>query len=392
MEVKVFLENEFDSVLDVIRHIKKTLNPDIFIIFMPYFYFENNRCREISELIGKIDHIILSSVASIKNGDIRYGAVGGAAIKFKKYGFHHIHHKDLISKDTDTSADFLKINSIKENEGTNLLFSTSSNLAVHRILKRAFNNDSNDIRLYGGVASSDAPDFRTYIAVNGEIIEDGFVLLNLHNIESFNTISMGFIPVGTTYDITRARDNKIYALDEIPVVYLLNNILKNTGISPEELDPVKTSEILWEFPFLFTDREGYISHMLVPMMYDPEDGGLAFYGEVSEGEKVKLSTGDSEDILMDVKIKAHEFYRIIKEKNLKPELIINITCTARNYILLGDKLFQKEQEIYYSTLDEYLHTGFLTFGEIGPDKMGKAGKFYNETSILVGLVERWTIE
>lgn len=55
--------------------------------------------------------------------------------------------------------------------------------------------------------------------MNGQLLKDGFVILNLENVISFNTISLGFIPVGTTYTVTKARDNKIYSLDDMPVVY-----------------------------------------------------------------------------------------------------------------------------------------------------------------------------
>lgn len=83
------------------------------------------------------------------------------------------------------------------------------------------------------------------------------------------------------------------------------------------------------------------------MCFDNEDESFMFYGEVLEGSKIKLSTGDSEDILMDVKIRSEEFGNIINVRSLKPDFVLNITCTARNYILLGDNMESKEQEIYY---------------------------------------------
>jgi hypothetical protein len=387
MKIQNFQETDFLKTVGKIKNIEKKLKPDLFIIYMPYYYFENENFEKIS-LALNTPHIIISSVATIKDSNILYDSIGGIAVKFEKKGYFDIKSIDFISKNISGSSSFLKKNLILEEEGTNLLFSTSSNLAVHKILNSILNFYTDKIRLYGGIASSDAPDFRTYISVNGRLIKDGFVLLNLYNISSFNTISLGFIPVGTTYRITKAKDNKIYALDGLPMDYFLRNILKNTGIEVEELDPSKTSRILWEFPFLFYDEEGYISHLLVPMMYDKDDKGFAFYGEVKEGDLVKLSTGDSDDILQDVRIRAGEFLKILNETGTKPDIIMNITCTARNFLLYSDGVSKKEQEIYSSKIGDFPFTGFLTFGEIGPDRMGKPGKFYNETSILVGLKEK----
>lgn len=386
MLVNNFQCSQIREGLNKIKEIKKSFIPDFFIIYMPYKYFENQYFDLINEAVYPVDNVLISSVATLKDEEIAYNSIGGVAVRFEKNGNIVIKSKNAITRDIKRSTSFLKNSLIHEKEGTNFIFSTSSNLSVHRILNNTLDR-LKDIRLYGGIASSDAEDFRTYISYNGNIIRDGFVVLNLHRIYSFNTISMGFIPIGTTYTVTKAKDNKIYSLDDMPVSYFLNNILNNTGVSIEDLDPVNTSQIMWEFPFLFIDEEGHISHLLVPMMYDPVDGGYAFYGEVVQGSKVKLSTGDSEDILIDVKLRAGEFKNICLKRGY-PDLIFNITCTARNFVLLSDKKEKEEQKIYHQHLKKSPITGFLTFGEIGPDRMGKPGKFYNETSILIGLVEK----
>ncbi len=385
MKVVTFIEKDINGAKKKVIEITQNMNPDLFIFFAPYTFFEQG---DNFDLPKKTDCIGISTVAVVKDNCIEYNAYGGIFISFEKSGRCDLKKIDGISEDIDVSVDFLDKILISEEKGTNLLFSTSSNLYVNKVLNKTFKNKKENIRLYGGIASSDAPDFRTYISVNGDLLSDGFVLINLENVESFNTISLGFIPVGTTYTITKAKDNRVYTLDDMPIVYFLNNILRNTGITPYDLDPVKTSEILWEFPFLFIENSGYISHLLVPMCFDKEDESFLFYGEVLTGSKIKLSTGDSEDILIDVKIRSEEFNNILEERGCIPELVLNITCTARNYILLGDNLESKEQEIYYEKIRGIPFIGFLTFGEIGPDRMGKAGKFYNETSILLGLIER----
>jgi len=385
LKVNSFQCSKIEDCLTNLENIKDDFKPDFFMIYMPYNYFEDESYKLINKVIHPVENVIISTVATVKNDRLVYNSIGGVALRFERNGKVSLKNKNHISKNIKNSASFLKNSLIPESFGTNLIFSTSSNLSVHSILNSTFTKQK-DVRLYGGVASSDAEDFRTYISHNGKLIKDGFVVINLHDIYSFNTVSMGFIPIGTTYTLTKAKGNKIYSLDDIPISYLLNNLLNNTGISVNQLDPVKTSQIMWEFPFLFMDEDGYISYMLVPIMYDDNDGGFAFYGQVIQGSKIKLGVGDSEDILIDVGLRAGEFKQICKI-NGHPDLIINITCTARNYVLLSDRKEEEEQKIYYRYLKEIPITGFLTFGEIAPDRMGKPGKFYNETSILIGLVE-----
>lgn len=172
------------------------------------------------------------------------------------------------------------------------------------------------------------------------------------------------------------------------VEYFLFNLLSNTQLKPEDLTQETTSEVLWEFPLLLIDEDRkYITSIRTFNEFDKDEKCVKFYGLIREGSLIKLSTGDSEDILKDVEIRAKEFYSMLTYSKRKPELILNISCTARNYVLLTDNRESAEQEIYSNTLRDFNTVGFLTFGEIGLDRFGKPGEFFNETSILVGLEE-----
>ena len=74
----------------------------------------------------------------------------------------------------------------------------------------------------------------------------------------------------------------------------------------------------------------------------------------------------------------------VKDKIKKPDIIFNFSCIARQYIL--DDKQEEEIRIYYQTFKTPLF-GFFTFGEIGPDRMHKRLKLYNETSILLAIRE-----
>lgn len=94
-----------------------------------------------------------------------------------------------------------------------------------------------------------------------------------------------------------------------------------------------------------------------------------------------MSFAFPEDLLEGSKRVAKE----VKRKIGIVDLIINFSCTARQFLL--DDKSEKEPEIYSSALNSHLF-GFFTYGEIGPDRGLKKVKLYNETSLIVALKEK----
>ena len=62
----------------------------------------------------------------------------------------------------------------------------------------------------------------------------------------------------------------------------------------------------------------------------------------------------------------------------------SFSCIAREYILANKQ--KEEVKIYYKIFKAPLF-GFFTYGEIGPDKMHKKLKLYNETSLILAIKE-----
>lgn len=396
MEVKTFLEKDPMLYLQLIKKTKENAMPDIFILFLPpYIYDDQNFLNSLREALNPCTYITLSTIGSMSDERLIYDSLGGFSLKFERDGsFDTFFISDLSNSDIDVVKkeveSFLK--PIKDT--TYLIFSTASNLQLNLLLDSIFKSQEYPkIRLYGGVASSNLKGFETYISVNDSILQDGLIIIRLRNVVSYSTVSFGFIPVGTTYRVTKAKGNRIYELDGMSIEYFLYNLLLNTGVKPQDLDMHTTSEVLWEFPLLVIDQDKrYITSIRTFAEYDPENKGMSLYGLINENSLIKLATGDSEDLLRDVQARAKEFFDITIHLNRKPDLILNISCTARNYILLEDKKESKEQAIYHSFLKNFKVSGFLTFGEVGHDRFGKPGEFFNESSILVGLEEIWNTD
>ncbi|MCS7205309.1 MAG: FIST C-terminal domain-containing protein [Leptospiraceae bacterium] len=389
MLVSTFLKKEISDLIEEIRNIKKEFEPDLYIFFFPSFFYTNSLNQELlKDVVYPSKCVSVSTIAAMKDNQLEYDHFGGVAIKFERKGFvdffavNKLKNKNLKSLKNEVLS-FLK----EDPNSTYLIFSTESNLEINHLLNLIFKKNSYPkVRLYGGVASSNLVNLFTFISFNGAIITDGFVIIKLGNVISYNTLSFGFISIGRTYQISKAKKNLIYLIEEEPAKIFIQRLLKDTGIEIKDLDDKEKVKFLWEFPFLLIDkRKGYVTS--IRTLKRINEDALEFYGLVEENSLIKLSIGDSEDILNDVNTRAIELQSIITNQKRNPEWILNISCAARNLVLSDEQMEQEEQRTYYDVLKDYKLVGFLSFGEIGPDRFGNPGEFFNETSILVGFEE-----
>ena len=221
--------------------------------------------------------------------------------------------------------------------------------------------------LIGGICSGD----KAYVYTNKEIIKDRPVILEFENVEYKFGISLGYKPIGPTYKVQVAKDNKIYVLDYEDASTLAFNILKNT-------DGKITN--LWYSPLLVvSDKEGIVE-VVRTFKSIKKNEYVEFYGKIDKNSHVKLSFGEKEMLL-----KSDKKTAINLRKKISPELIFNFSCVAREFIL-EDKS-KEENEIYTKILNAPLF-GFFTYGEIGPDYKFKSSKLYNQSSLVVALKEK----
>ena len=219
----------------------------------------------------------------------------------------------------------------------------------------------------GGICSGD----EAYVFVDGKIIKDKPVVLEFENVDYEFGISLGYKPIGPTYKVQVAKDNRIYVIDYEDASLLAKNILKNT-------DGKITN--LWYSPLLIVSDKSGIVKVVRTFKDIKENHYVEFFGKIDKNSHVKLSFGEKEMLL-----KEDEKTAINLRKKIAPELIFNFSCVAREFIL-EDKA-KVENEIYTKYLNAPLF-GFFTYGEIGPDFEYKNSKLYNQSSLVVALKEK----
>ncbi|WP_459896187.1 FIST signal transduction protein [Desulfurobacterium crinifex] len=316
-------------------------------------------------------YIAFHAVDSFENSKIVNNGISALFIKFERKAKIKVLPVEGVytRKDYEDVVEFLK----ERKDALNLIFAGFCNqklaFVIEDKLSKALPEKGEKTFLIGGVSSG----ARTYQFYNGNIIKDGFLIVSIEGVDYKLGISLGFESVGEIYTVTRSKDYRVYEIDRSSAYQLVDRLLK--GVNNY------TVRDLWYFPvILLDDEEGYVS--VVRTFKDISNKEfIEFFGPVKEGSKFKLSFGDPESLISADRKEASK----IAYSMDKIELALNFSCIARQYVL--ENLQQEEIKIYSSLFNAPLF-GFFTFGEIGPDKLFRKLKFYNQTSLIVAIRER----
>jgi len=319
------------------------------------------------------------SINNIFNREILSG-VTACFIKFEREGKINTFPANGVSEFESNglvkkTADFLK----DRKDNLNVIFAGLSNGKFAFFLDRLNEElEGNCRNIFGGVSSGyeSRGDVLTYQFHSDKVIDDGFVILSFENVDYSSGIALGFEPVGPIYEVTESDGLRVYSIDGSSAVYLVERLLE--GIEPKNI------KFLWYTPVvILDDDEGYVSVLRTFKTFakEYEDRFIEFYAPVYEKQHFRLSFATSEMLVSSVKREALK----VKSRVKVPDLVFDFSCVARQHIL-GEK-GKQELKVCSEILDAPIF-GFSTYGEIGPDKMFRKLKLYNETTILVAVKER----
>ena len=219
----------------------------------------------------------------------------------------------------------------------------------------------------GGICSGD----EAYIYYDNVIEKDKPVILEFENVEYQFGISLGYKPIGPTYKVQVVKNNKVYVIDYEDASLIAKHLLNNTDGNITNL---------WYSPLLVvSDKSGYVD--VVRTFKDIKDNEyVEFFGKIPKNSHVKLSFANNDMLIKEDERVAREI-----KQNLAPELVLNFSCVARQFIL-EEK--EKEENITYSKILNAPVFGFFTYGEIGPNYHHTSAKLYNQSSLIVALKEK----
>ena len=207
-----------------------------------------------------------------------------------------------------------------------------------------FSSIEHNVPIAGGNAGDNLKFQQTFVIRGNEISYEGIVLCAIDSdiLKVSTNYSLQWTQVGREMVITKADNNIIYEIDDTPVEELYRNYLGD-----EILIDFPVSII--EFPLIKVEEETNIARSIVSKT---EDGGFVYAGHFKNGDRVKFSIGNVEEILDN----AQKLYAEVVSTPVEATYIYS--CSVR-------KLFLKEQlEYEFGLIDTIAPTvGFFTYGE-----------------------------
>ncbi len=224
-----------------------------------------------------------------------------------------------------------------------ILFADGVRCNGEAILKGFKSITSKKIIVSGGMAGDNNKYQRTFVIDGDNIIENGAVgvALNSKTLIAHNSYSLAWKPIGIPMTITKADKNKIYEIDNKPIIDVYHDYL-----GEEVVERLPASAI--EFPLIF-EKDGLL---ITRSMISVDNGVFSFAGEIPVGEKVRFGVANA-------KLFAEEGDKLFEiNKKFPIESLFVYSCVARKKFL-GKQITTKLKPLAQLAP----MSGFFTFGE-----------------------------
>lgn len=233
---------------------------------------------------------------------------------------------------------------------------------------KSLNHKSQNIIVAGGMAGDNGNLKKTYVFDDKNITSAGAVAcsLNSKSLYAKNIFSFNWQPIGKSFTITKAKNNILYEIDNIPALdlyfrYFGKEILKF---------PLATMEI----PIMIKKHDNYIARACIGI--NEKEKSLVFAGDIKEGDIFQFGFGDTNLIFSSAK-KVFE-----KVSNFNSEAFYIYSCVARK-ALMGNLIEEETKHLN----DLAPTSGFFTYGEFFHFNDVKENELLNQTLTLLSLSE-----
>ncbi len=237
---------------------------------------------------------------------------------------------------------------------------------------KGINSIAPDVVLSGGLAGDNGLLKMTYVFDKEKIISGGAVAVSItsEHLNVSTSYSFDWMPIGKKMRVTKAIKNRIYEIDNMPVVEIYAKYMGHDLAH-------KLPHIGIEFPLIFI-KDGVSVGRAVLLKHD--DGSLTFAGNIAEGTLVRFGVGSIENILNN---SDYNTRKILDSMQYKSEAVFIYSCMARRRFM--GKYIQEELGVLSHVGDI---SGFFTYGEFYHANRTK--QLLNETMTVLALSESTT--
>jgi hypothetical protein len=358
------------SLIDFIEKNSINSSPNILLQIFTGIIDENYIRDIIDTIVEYIPHIEI--IGSSTDGEINDGVVSEKRVVLSFSIFDntqiitHIVPKNPIGS-YQTAKDMIE--KFEKNRPIAVAISFTDGLSINgEDYLNGFLDYDRELIISGGMAGDNTNFTKTIIFDKSNIFSSGAVIALLYNPNLIvNThASFGWVTIGKTLTITKAKDNIVYEIDGMKTIdtfskYLGENIanqLPRTGI---------------DFPLILKNGNLQVMRAVVGK---GDNGELIFAGNLKEGDKVTFGYGNVEMIL-----KAKDSLCASNVLN-GSESIFVYSCMARKS-LMGRSI--KEELEPLSHLASI--SGFFTYGEFYFNRSKSKLDLLNQTMTILSLRE-----
>lgn len=301
---------------------------------------------------------IYFNTAQVKDIQIKTALKAGEELGDKLlYGFHGI-RRDLAIIFSDGMIE----------EGSNFIYGLQEKLGT-------------SFPLIGASASDNLHFLKTYTYFNHEIASDSACGVIWGGKLTFSWgIKHGWKPIGKPRNVTKAKANIVYEIDNAPAARVYEEYLARNLI--ELRKELKRISIFYPIGIYLQGEEEYLLRNLHSI---ENDGSLIFQGNVPEGSSIRLMIGTKESCLEAAQQAINEVKDGMHSKKISFILLID---SVSRYILLGRDAI-KELELIKNTVGHNTPIiGIYSYGEQAPLRaINYQGRthFHNQTISILGI-------
>ncbi len=228
----------------------------------------------------------------------------------------------------------------------------------------------NNIPIAGGMAADMKHFKKTFTIYGKKVFEKGAVAVSLNGeeLEVFQDYNLGWRPVGPKFIITKAIGNRVYEINERPILDIYSDVLGD-----DVTNELPVSAI--EFPLIKKDGETLIARSMIAKM---EDGSILYAGNLNENEEVQFGLGSHKLVNQYTPSQCIQLHK----NNIQASFIYS--CSARKQFL-GFSL-----ETVFHKLNSFSPSaGFFTYGEFF--NSNNESSLLNITTTAIFLNEKNTV-
>lgn len=283
-------------------------------------------------------------IGSSTSGEILHGVVykDTITISFSLFDKTIVKSK-LYQIDTLFDVEKIRKDLILDNTKLLIIFSDGLKSNAEKILKEIYRVKP-EMVIAGGRAGDNAIFERTYVFNEESYSDNGCVIATLSSdtlIVNSDYI-LNWTPIGKDMVVTKVDQNILYELDGIPILDVYRKYLGSEVVS-------NLPSSAMEFPLIVKRNELNIARDPLSVT---KDNALVYAGNFEEGDNVRFSFGNIDDISID----NINYFKLFSK--FPAESIFAYSCTARK-ALMGKKL-NNELNILESLAPT---VGFFTYGE-----------------------------